>query len=680
MNVRLARLCSTLLPLTLCGCQCSSDGEETDASPVDSGEEDAGADGGSDACVWPEQPECPDVEIQPIDPACSKDGWCWVHPTPAGNGYRTLWDDGCTLYAGGEEGALAAVDLATGELSGFWNLFDDGTIDEMTGLADGRLVFLVFYQTWQGLYSWDGENVEEWPMPEGDYELTLKDVEVDLNGDLYVTGEDYDEANQSWHGYFARWDGAGWERIETGLEHGLHEMAVEPCGGMYILAGRSHTLDDYPGGCGVFYWNGEELVQEHWRSADWHGDPCVLMDIDVGEDEDVWAGGDYGYLIHRLADGSWQVVQPNVEIPMPSGATNPFWLGMRIEGVAVESADSVVVGGTPGGAVGWDGEQWRVLWYQDDKTVGFSDVHFAGERFWGVRSCLYELFPEEAKVVKKIGGEDVSINGVWVSSTGKVFLIGIKGLENPNKPAIMKLSASNKIEEMSLPNMQVEWLWNIWGLNDDDIWAVGPDGTVLHYDGAAWELQASPVTGDLRAMWGASSNDIYFVGDDSAIVHWNGLELTEVEAPTEGKGYMDILGFDADNIYIIMGAGGVIHYDGLEWKVVVQPIYDGFFEIAGKSPNEMYISASSSVYFFDGVNLVNEQVGPYGEFESLAVDPGSRDVYVTCGTASLGKVLRLTDGEWVLEDTGTFSPLVYIIFGYNEGFVAAGGLLSKQLD
>jgi hypothetical protein len=668
MNVRLARLCSTLLPLTLCGCQCSSDGEETDASPVDSGEEDAGADGGSDACVWPEQPECPDVEIQPIDPACSKDGWCWVHPTPAGNGYRTLWDDGCTLYAGGEEGALAAVDLATGELSGFWNLFDDGTIDEMTGFPDGRLFFLVYYQTYQGLYSWDGENVEEWPMPDGGYELTLKDVEVDLNGDLYVTGEDYDEANNQWHAYFARWDGAGWERIETGLEHGLHEMAVEPCGGMYILAGRSHTLDDYPGGCGVFYWNGEELVQEFWRAADWNFEPCVLNDLDVGEDVAVWAAGEYDFVIRREEDGTWE----QVFVPSPPG--DDPWDDYK--GVAIESDTSVVLAGK--NAVYWNGVEWQEIWDHGMYVLNSYDGLYSNGAAWFVRSGgrITKVVQSSLSYEEIIEMDYITITEVWVSASNTVYLSGTKCFEE--KPGIWKFSPFGALEEMPLPEIEAEYFRQIWGTSDEDIWAVGSGGTMLHYDYADWEIIASPVTIELHDIWGTSSDNIYIIGNNSTILHWNGAEIVQLYGPNQYIGYGGIWGSSDNDIYIA-AFNALLHYNGVDWSNVAVPTDSDYFDdIVGRGPNDIYIMGSSHVWHFDGTELTVEYVGQYNYFTAIALHKTTGDIYVT-SDGGLGAVLRLASGDWTEEDPGTFNPLYDIAFGDTVGFLAVGGLLSKQL-
>ena len=54
----------------------------------------------------------------------------------------------------------------------------------------------------------------------------------------------------------------------------------------------------------------------------------------------------------------------------------------------------------------------------------------------------------------------------------------------------------------------------MWGSSGGDVFAVGSDGTILHYDGTAWSAMGSGTTNDLyptvtvcfRLIW--FSNDI----------------------------------------------------------------------------------------------------------------------------------------------------------------------------
>ena len=66
----------------------------------------------------------------------------------------------------------------------------------------------------------------------------------------------------------------------------------------------------------------------------------------------------------------------------------------------------------------------------------------------------------------------------------------------------------------------------IFGFADDDVWAVGDQSTVLHWDGTTWTKLETPFDGAaagdrpaLSAVWGSSPTDVWAVGT-GAILHF----------------------------------------------------------------------------------------------------------------------------------------------------------------
>jgi hypothetical protein len=63
----------------------------------------------------------------------------------------------------------------------------------------------------------------------------------------------------------------------------------------------------------------------------------------------------------------------------------------------------------------------------------------------------------------------------------------------------------------------------VWGLKDgSQVWAVGADGTILHYTAQAgrWEPQTSPTPNDLLSIFGTSDGaQVWAVGDKGTILH-----------------------------------------------------------------------------------------------------------------------------------------------------------------
>ena len=78
-------------------------------------------------------------------------------------------------------------------------------------------------------------------------------------------------------------------------------------------------------------------------------------------------------------------------------------------------------------------------------------------------------------------------------------------------------------------------LYGIWGSAFDDVFAVGANGTVLHYNGSEWTLMNSTVTNDLQNVWGSSSTDVFAVGNEGTVIHYDGLNWTSMTSNTTAR-------------------------------------------------------------------------------------------------------------------------------------------------
>src|SRR5262249_54358187 len=61
-----------------------------------------------------------------------------------------------------------------------------------------------------------------------------------------------------------------------------------------------------------------------------------------------------------------------------------------------------------------------------------------------------------------------------------------------------------------------ENLYSIWGSGPKDIWAVGGDGHVVHFDGKSWQREKvsarSAHLEALRAVWGSGPSSVWAIG------------------------------------------------------------------------------------------------------------------------------------------------------------------------
>jgi hypothetical protein len=79
----------------------------------------------------------------------------------------------------------------------------------------------------------------------------------------------------------------------------------------------------------------------------------------------------------------------------------------------------------------------------------------------------------------------------------------------------------------------------LWGTSATDLFAVGAQGTILHYDGS-------------------SATDVFTVGP--SIYHFNGTSWSSMVAPSNQLGYRKVWGASANDVFVIGGYGTIYHY------------------------------------------------------------------------------------------------------------------------
>ncbi len=155
----------------------------------------------------------------------------------------------------------------------------------------------------------------------------------------------------------------------------------------------------------------------------------------------------------------------------------------------------------------------------------------------------------------------------------------------------------------------------VWGSSKDDVWAVGSNGTIVHWDGATWALVPPPnsfyppqlpVKNTFRAIWGSGSNDVWIASATDAVFHTSGY------------------------------AGA-----STAWENVRLPIEEGLdvplFAIWGSSADEVRVAGSPAMMFDeDGIVTVNaftKSKESDGDFGWQGV-PGAATVLAMWGPAA----------------------------------------------
>jgi len=176
--------------------------------------------------------------------------------------------------------------------------------------------------------------------------------------------------------------------------------------------------------------------------------------------------------------------------------------------------------------------------------------------------------------------------------------------------------------EWQHPRPQGNDLRRLWGFPDGTFYAVGEAGTVLHYDGASWELMDTPTREDLHGVWAGDPTDLYAAGFGSSLIHYDGVEWTVVPTPRRDDFYA-VWASITDDVFVAGTGGTVWNRNGGTWTEY--PIAPGrrLRALWGYAHDEVYAAGSSGALFrFDGNTWTKIVVAG-----SATYDPEIRDMW-----------------------------------------------------
>ncbi len=107
-------------------------------------------------------------------------------------------------------------------------------------------------------------------------------------------------------------------------------------------------------------------------------------------------------------------------------------------------------------------------------------------------------------------------------------------------------------------------LFGVYFVTEDNGWAVGQGGTVIHYDGAAWSTVDIGTTKDLYSIHFADASNGWISGKGGVVYYYNGTEWTEQDAGPS-KDLNAVWAVSANDVWVAGKSGIITHYDGAAW-------------------------------------------------------------------------------------------------------------------
>src|SRR5439155_304058 len=106
--------------------------------------------------------------------------------------------------------------------------------------------------------------------------------------------------------------------------------------------------------------------------------------------------------------------------------------------------------------------------------------------------------------------------------------------------------------------------WAVWGATGNDVFAVGDDGSIWHYDGTSWTAQPSGTTQALYGVWGSGGTDVFAVGEGGTILHYDGTGWTAQPSATS-EYVFGVWGSGGTDVFAVGTGGTIVHYNGTGW-------------------------------------------------------------------------------------------------------------------
>ena len=227
-------------------------------------------------------------------------------------------------------------------------------------------------------------------------------------------------------------------------------------------------------------------------------------------------------------------------------------------------------------------------------------------------------------------------------------------------------------------------LSGVYGSSSSDVFAVGADGSLLRFDGEAWngmQYPAATPVSDLAGAWGTSPWDVFAVGSDGVILHYDGDDWTHMDSGT-GVNLHAVCGRSHDDVYAVGDGGALLAYDGATWSPIATGTDRNLFAAwcapgtavwAAGHANDAF--ASSVLLRYDGV--VTEIDHPVADFMYALGGTGADTVFIGGAYDALGDDLHTeiyrSAGEAAFEPVCSDASLLLDLFAVGGGDLWAVG-------
>ena len=270
------------------------------------------------------------------------------------------------------------------------------------------------------------------------------------------------------------------------------------------------------------------------------------------------------------------------------------------------------------------------------------------------------------------------LRGCWGVDVNNVYAVGLGGVVLYWNGTVWTQQDTNTSTD----------LYSVYGIAANDIYVVGDSGTVLHWDGLTWLPIIVGTTEHLRAVWGSSTNDIYVAGAAGTIVYWDGAVWTIITPAPTVRMLNGIWGSATNDIVFVGDSGTIIRWNGAVWTTEISGVFIDLNGVYGFATNDIYaVGDGGLTIHWDGANWLPGVALGAGENLYCCWGNGTNNVLVA---GEAGRMWHWDGAAWealipnTTEDLhgiwGNFNPdadaLVTTIAIQADGKVIIGGIFT----
>ena len=193
--------------------------------------------------------------------------------------------------------------------------------------------------------------------------------------------------------------------------------------------------------------------------------------------------------------------------------------------------------------------------------------------------------------------------------------------------------------------------------------------------GSPWELVSLSTQVTLNHIWDAGDKTFWAIGEQGTILHFNGTTWLPVSQLTDAE-LLGIHGVAGSDIWVVGAGGTVLRRDNAGWNILdagTDVDLHGVFAIA---PNEVYlVGDQGTIIRFDGQSFDPDLSNTTADLRCVFATPGG----VAFAAGDGGQILKRSGGQWVSTPVGAGTETIHALWGTSTDFMIAVGTQGQIL-